>query len=65
VNLGLVNRDRVQYIAPLPFSLIAPSAGGVAFVTGLRIIVVGMTDIAVAVQICSYSMHFGVRESGS
>jgi hypothetical protein len=34
-----------------------------AFVTRLRIIVVGVTDIAIAVQIRGYSMHSGVCES--
>lgn len=50
-------------IAAAPFKSVPPAGGGMASVARLRIVVVGVTEITIAIQICGHSMHSSVRKS--
>jgi hypothetical protein len=49
-------------IAAAPFKSVPPAGGGMASVARLRIVVVGVAEIAIAVQICGNTVYPGVRE---
>src|ERR1019366_8277015 len=48
---------------PRPISLFIPGACGMALVARLRIIVFTVTDIALACNRCTRSVHFSIEES--